>query len=322
MLCPKAYLFRYLSDFPQVTDLPRTLGTAVHSFVAGLHRQYTGERDFFYKSSDRARGAWFGFWSRTVNKEKPRLKDYSESGASKYGGIGWNCIRNYWNGASSKGNPLAIERRLEWSMSPGVKLVGVLDQIRELQLDNIKKKWPELVNNEVIDSRYLPYLIGDLKTGRTGLDLHPDATELEKALQQIGFHGGMQGALYTHLFIKNLGKRPVGFFLWDLREGRIFTTVYTQRDIDISLALVEKVVYGVNAEDFPEKPGVHCRWCDYVKYCRDLKWSVPATELPGGSVYRAMMSSKTEMKPPKQLALPGFKGLVSRRRLRKKGEAK
>lgn len=167
-LCPAAYRFRYLSGLPSRTDFPRVLGIAVHRFVAKLHSNNFSNRPFYYKSKKSASSAWFGFyWKRVLNEFSTKLEPYTSDKADKYSRIGWMCINNYWNtmSADNRGELVEVEKRYTHHISPGVNLVGIIDQIRLTSLKHIKKIRPELIKGGSLVEGYLPYILVDIKTG-------------------------------------------------------------------------------------------------------------------------------------------------------------
>lgn len=173
LLCPMMYWFYYHSGLPKKTDFPRVMGTAVHRFIAKMHDRHSSDRPFFYKSKQSALGAWFGFyWKRVLEEFAGQLGDYPPQKAENYGKIGWFCINNYWERmeSGSFGRVVEVETTYKHTLSPGIRLKGVVDQVRESNLEYIESIRPELIVNGRLRKDYQPYFLLDFKTGRFDFD--------------------------------------------------------------------------------------------------------------------------------------------------------
>ncbi len=170
-LCAALYWYLYMSGLPKSTDFPRMMGIAVHRFVGKMHAYHGNDRPFYYKSRKSASSAWFGFyWKRIISEFEGSIKDFSEDKVEKYGKLGWFCINNYWELMEDRPKPLEVEKRYSHTLSPGVSLLGIIDQVRSITLAQVEKLRPELIVNGALKEGYSPHILVDIKTGMYDYD--------------------------------------------------------------------------------------------------------------------------------------------------------
>ncbi len=196
----------------------------------------------------------------------------------EYGKIGWFCIKNYWNQNISKPQPWHVEKRIEAQLFPMVTFVGVMDQIRKIDLEKIKDIRPELFVDGKLHDDYDPVVIIDYKTVRESYDprkFDPDISSLKLAAHQFELHEDLQVTAYYWLYLQYYKKLPVGFYWYHLRDGKAFLTYRTKADFKTFLETMQFVVDGIYAESFPKHVGRHCKRCDYFEACAALRKDRP-----------------------------------------------
>jgi len=267
--CPAKWYFQYIRKIPQKVDYPRLCGQVVHTFIASLYNNKATERKFLYKTIDSARHAWFYTWTKQLEKNNQRIVGLDSEKGKIYGGVGWECIQTYWNQNFDKPDPIAKEKRFSVPYRQGVELIGVVDQIRNISSEFIPRIRPELVNGSELDPKFDPVVIVDFKSGRYDYEVPPDSTEIEAIRHQIDLQRNLQASAYSLLYQKyHSGRLPLGFYLYQLRNGKLF---FVRGDDEESQKIltdnINHVLGNIVNESFPKNPGPHCRTCDYVESC-------------------------------------------------------
>lgn len=266
MRCPYQWFCASNPKIPKRTDYPRLCGTEVHRHIAQFYRKTKEPRPFFYKTKKSAIGAWFNRWDRALEREKEKIIMPNEKKAEDYGTTGAVCVANYWRDNFDLPRPREIEKRYEAKI-PGLLIVGVMDQIRNVSLDFAKRKRPEIVQNNKLASGFDLSVIVDLKTEYASVGFEIEADVEQKIRSQFKLHRGLETTFYTYLYERRYGKKPLGMLWYNLRIGKAF---FTYRDDDDYADLFHDInvfLDGVASQKFAKIRGKHCVYCDYLEIC-------------------------------------------------------
>ncbi|MDP1710365.1 MAG: PD-(D/E)XK nuclease family protein [candidate division WWE3 bacterium] len=305
--CPRQYFFHYHTNIPSKVDLPRLFGQEVHRHIAQMEKLPREPRRFYYQTKKSAINAWFHRWRRALEREEDRLILAEEEQTKKYGSLGAVCIANYWNGVVDRPRPIQVEETYSHLWKPGAKLVGTIDQLRELPLESIANFRPNLVQDGKLAQGYNPAAIVDLKTNRLSYDPQvfkedPDLKEWVRL--QYDLHEYSQPTIYTWLYLKANGKMPVGFFWFHLRSSKLFFTWRDEQDFETLADQIEHLLGNLEAQSFPKSVGQYCRYCDYIDSCRPRPFLVSYPgELPQSEGEMETLESRVEEREAKQLRL-------------------
>lgn len=77
----------------------------------------------------------------------------------------------------------------------------------------------------------------------------------------------LQLTLYSIAVERVLRLRPAQLVLYDLTSNQPFPTTRTQKQQESALAQVGSVAAQIRTREFPARPGMHCRYCDYHTLC-------------------------------------------------------
>jgi len=310
--CPKSYYFHYLvTGIPKKTTLPLLCGSEVHQHIEQFYKKPAKPRPFYFQTQRSAIGAWFGRWARAIENPAVPIIDLSEEQVKKYGEVGAICTANYWKGNIGKARPLAVEEPFNYLWRPGIKITGIVDQLRIAPIPWIKGKRPELVLNGELISGYDPVVILDLKTNRESYDTRAfnlDPSPADEARMQHALHEDIQPTFYTWLYEKcHRGQKPVGFIWYHLRSNKFFFTFREERDYTVIEEIIDHLVDNLDTESFPKKVGLNCRYCFFTEHCRgERRLVVSLAEEPGeASAPLSVIFNPAEanLKGPKQLKL-------------------
>lgn len=283
--CPRQWFYGDCPDIPKKTDYPRLCGIAVHQHIRQLHQPPKEPRPFFFKTKRSALGAWYHRWHREVEKAAQRkLMCADEKATDTHFLIGSRCISQYWDTNIDLPQPLEIEKTyrapLEVDDRRAGILTGVVDQVRSVSLEWIRRHRPELVINDRLDEMFSPVVIVDFKTGEFSYDvealrkksqknLERDPTVEEQVFMQYELHEDLQPTAYTFLYEKTTGKKPVGVLWNHLRSGGLFFTFREERDYQTLFETVDHFLSNLAAQSFPKHVGYQCGRCDYLLPCRE-----------------------------------------------------
>ncbi|MBW6441448.1 PD-(D/E)XK nuclease family protein [Patescibacteria group bacterium] len=307
MECPYRYYLKYVQKvikLKPITDYPRLCGVMVHRFAAGLHKKHKHSGRFYYKTVKSAVSTWFYLWAKTLIENDQILLKVDNNKADMFGGVGANCIKNYWEVSYDKPDPVIIEKKYTIPWSPGFEFTGVFDQVRPVSIDIIKNKRPNLIENDKLDVRYNPVVIIDLKTGYYDYEVVPDSTEEEKIRHQYDLQRDIQAAAYTLLYkAHNHGKLPLYFAIHQLKNNKFFTVIGEGDETqEILKSSINHVIQGIKTGSFPKNIGPNCRRCDYTTTC--LGDNPISISLPDGTLDTNLYPpNKEEVKEYKQLKL-------------------
>lgn len=268
--CGFMYYLRYIyRAIEPRTDYPRLCGGLSHRFICSLYKKAKHQSRFYYQNLDKAIGAWFYYWQKELRINENKLIHVDQVKSKIFGGVGAQCITNYWVLNYDRPNPLALEKRFTIPWANGFKFTGIVDQIRETNIENISKIRPEIVKDGVLDNKYDPIVLVDLKTGYLDYEVNPLSSEEEKIKQQYELINNLQAAAYTFLYQKyNHGKLPICFSIYHLRTNKIFNFVAeSETQQQLFRNNVDHVIENIKNKSFPQNKGSHCKWCDYLVEC-------------------------------------------------------
>ncbi|PJA02259.1 hypothetical protein COX73_01700, partial [bacterium (Candidatus Gribaldobacteria) CG_4_10_14_0_2_um_filter_36_18] len=234
-------------------------------------------RAFYFKYKISAIRTWFNRWQRALEEAELRKKLIlpDEDKAKEYGRIGAICIANYWNANLKTLRPLQVEQHYRSRLDNGAFLVGVFDQVRQVSLDWIKHHRPEIVKQGKLLDEYENVVIVDLKTGYLSYDYRQfkeDLSLMKRIRLQYELHENLQATLYTFLYERTTGKKPVGFIWYHLRSNKTFFTYRENRDYSILSNNIEYYLENVRAQLFPKHIGYNCKFCDFIEPCREDRY--------------------------------------------------
>jgi len=283
--CPRQWFYGNHPDIPKKTDYSRLCGIAVHQHIRQLHQPPKEPRPFFFKTKRSALGAWYHRWHREVDKAtQQRLMRADEKATDNYFLIGSRCVSKYWDANINLPRPLETEKTYREPLDVGGRragiLVGVVDQVRSVSLEWIRRHRPELVVNDRLDETFSPVVIVDFKTGEFSYDveelrkksqrnLEREPTIEEQVFMQYELHEDLQPTAYTFLYEKTTGKKPVGVLWNHLRSGALFFTFRDERDYHTLFETVDHFLNNLAAQSFPKHVGYQCSRCDYLLPCRE-----------------------------------------------------
>lgn len=288
--CPRMFYLYSQPSIPKITDYPRECGSAIHEHIYKLHQVPTSKageetRSFFYKNIESAEKAWSFHWFKNIDqaKKQGKLIDDKEKDMS-FWAIGKNCVNGYWQDNINLPRPLAFEKRMSVRLPQHIKLLGIMDQLRQPPFSYIQRHRPELIENGKLREGYDPVVIVDFKSGVAGYDLDylkRETTTEEKIRRQFELHENLQATTYLWLYEQVTGKKPIGFGLYHLRSRKIFFTKRDDRDFKILGDVIDHVIDNLNSESFPKNIGKHCERCDFMAPCReDRPFLITVGELP------------------------------------------
>ncbi|MCA9392363.1 PD-(D/E)XK nuclease family protein [candidate division WWE3 bacterium] len=308
MSCPRRYWFQYLCDPkpPTVVDLPRLFGSFMHQHAERMHTKTKCDRPMYYQTLKSAVKAGYFFWRRSLEENLAILQPYTQQDLETYQQLVAICVTNYWKVAVERPRPLHIEWRLEANWNHIVKLLGFIDQVREVDLATIERLRPELIVDGKLHPDFDPVVLVDLKTNRASYSpWKPEgqtATVEEWARKQFPLHAYEQPTAYTWLYHEATGKWPIAFVWWHLRSGKMYPTYRTKEDIDEFGRTIDHVIDNLTALSFPRNVGSQCAYCDFFRQCRgrDLLIADPATRT--GDI--AVLPQQVVLAEARQLRLP------------------
>jgi len=275
--CARKWYYAHHPQIPKKTGYPRIFGLEVHRHIAQFYRPTREPRAFYFKNKISAIKSWFNRWQRALEEAELRKKLIlpDNEKAKQYGRVGAVCIANYWNANLTTPRPLEVEQHYRTRLDNGVFLVGVFDQVRQVSLDWIKHHRPEIVRNGKLINGYENAVIVDLKTDYLSYDYRrfkENPSLMEKIRLQYKLHENLQTTLYSFLYERVKGRKPVGFLWYHLRSNKAFFTYREERDYSVLSNNIEYYLENVRAQLFPKHVGYSCRFCDYLRPCREDRY--------------------------------------------------
>lgn len=304
--CPQRWFFAYKSPHPSKTDYARLCGAEIHAHIAGFYQKTRKPRPFFYREIKLAVRAWFNRWQRALAREKGRIIMPSEEMALRFGRLGAVCVANYYRQNFYQPRPVEIESVYRTSYN-GVEVIGILDQVRKVSLEFAKNKRPELIKKGKLVPEYDNVVIVDLKSEPAGSGFRNESSVEEKVRAQFSLHEGLEVALYSFLYERKHGKKPLGMFLYNLPAGKTLFTFQNDSNYEKLFLDMKTFLDNVNSEKFERNIAKHCTFCDYLEACLGrnyARYSNPETVYDLG-VSPGVFSSEISNLPekPKQLKL-------------------
>jgi DNA helicase-2/ATP-dependent DNA helicase PcrA len=230
LTCPLKYKFAHLIR-PPVPRPPTVMyGSALHTAAqAYLRQKMAGSRMPLDPLLQVFRNAWVNDGFLSREHEAQRLA------------AGEETLRRFFQREEASGVlPAAVEKSFKFFVGPSreaVKVTGRWDRIDEID-----------GNVCVID-----YKSSNIKTQKKADD------ETKKSLQL---------SIYALAYREQHGKMPDRLELHFLESGRIGRTQKTDRDLEKTAELIQKVASGIKAGDFAARPSyMACRYCAYQDIC-------------------------------------------------------
>jgi CRISPR/Cas system-associated exonuclease Cas4 (RecB family) len=295
--------------------IEQTVGKEVHKFTYGLRvKRGRGKniRKFHYFSLDKAKGAWHITWNKAVEKSRANILNYSKENDDKNRWLGIRCIENYWNQNFNRPDP--ISRELEHSIilfnNPSYIFKGVIDELRTVDIETIKKYRPEIVVNGVLVDSYDPVVVVDLKTSYYDYELGAVKPQEEHITNPWTILWQFVG--YTKLYREyHNGKNPIGCVIYDLYAGRQRLIVMEKPEYwDLLMEHIIQIKNSIENNSFPRQPRLEkCRGCGLMTSC----WK-------DGNLYKFIPVETTSYEPPSyQIGPLNFVEEASQPRLKLKG---
>jgi len=313
IMCPKKWFFQYLTNLPKKISYPLLFGKEMHSFINYELLREVKDRNFFFKTFYSAVRGWCRRWN-DANRDPKNIKSlfYQNQAMQKdYLKTGIGCVKNYWQANEHLPRPLEIEKYycFLYPYSAGIDLIGVFDQVRVVSMEWISGHRPDLIIDGKLDPRYAPVVIFDIKTDKGSYDSSLNGYEellklnqakyglvsqedFEKAKKELihligkqhKLHEDIQATMYTWLYEMKHGKKPIGFYWYNIRWGKGFFTYRNDSDYQTMFEMIQYMVDNLNARSFPKVPNSHCLFCSFVEACRGggkLIYSGVERSLPG-----------------------------------------
>ena len=308
--CPRKYYYSHCRAVPKMTDYPRLFGVEIHKHIAQFYRPTRQPRAFYFKNKNAAIKSWLNRWQRALEKAKAEKKlmliDIEKE--KKYAKAGIFCIADYWDKNFGLPRPLEVEGSHKISLDKGIVFKGVFDQIREVSLKWITHHRPELINQGKLEERFDNKVIVDLKTNYLSYDprqFKENPSLEEKIRLQYELHEDLQVTAFTFLYEKVFGKKPIGFLWYHLRSGKVFFTYREDRDYHTLADIINHFLENIKAQSFPKHVGRHCKYCDYLKPCREDRFFmvVQPEEVSGNLLSMKFVPNVVKREKSKQLKL-------------------
>ncbi|MBI3995138.1 MAG: UvrD-helicase domain-containing protein [Nitrospirae bacterium] len=230
LTCPLKYKFAHLIR-PPVPRPPTVMyGSALHAAAqAYLRQKMAAGRMPLDHVLQVFRNAWVNDGFLSREHEEQRLA------------AGEETLRRFLEREEASGVvPAAIEKSFKFFIGPGreaVKVTGRWDRIDE-------------TGGEVC---VIDYKSSNVRTQKKADE------ETKKSLQL---------SIYALAYREQHGKIPDRLELHFLESGRIGRTRKTDRDLEKTIALIQKVASGIKAGDFGPRPSyMACRYCAYQEIC-------------------------------------------------------
>lgn len=294
--CPAKYDYDQQAGEGKKT-YPLLAGGVMHRLVKHMERPTKDGRRFYFKTKRSALNSWVRWWKIALQlaKEQNKLIIQDPVAELRYENIGRGCISHYWDANLHLPRPLLSEKRYEFPHPSrvGVRIVGELDQLREVSLAWIERMRPELVCGGRLDERYEPAVIVDHKSGKLGYDFYegeknaegkseyealmsPEAYQAFKREQQARLqyelHKGLQPTFYTWLCEQVRRKRPVGFLWHHMRSGMYYFTYREPDHYEELFEIINDFLESAMAGSFHPRPSrFACGSCEHIFRCNKGK---------------------------------------------------
>lgn len=257
--CPFMYRLKYIEHKKVPTSINMVFGKEIHYMLEQFYKKN-------YKSADSFANTFKYRWAKVIagdflkGKEKEALQTQKFPYILKNGGkieykignhikiagdepikiffsyraLGVKILTDFYNKHKNEQyQPIELEKRFRMDFR-GYRLRGVIDRI---------------------DNQNGSHYIADYKTDKHApqdsfsIDRHPQFT------------------IYSWAFRQLYGKKEKGILYYHLRSMKTFLTQRSEKDYDYLEQLCETVSEGILKEQFVQKYGYQCGFCDYKDAC-------------------------------------------------------
>lgn len=296
--CPfELYIARFGIDETKVSTLEykNLCGILVHAHIKRIHASHRHDGRYYYKSEKNAVNSFRLLWSKALEKHSKDIKDKNEKESRKYLSLGSKCLHNYWIINERKKDPTNVELKLSIPLKNGFVLTGIIDQIREIDIEQIRKIRPDAVKDNKLNPDYDPVLVIDLKTGP--LEDEFDSSLIEDPKTQSLVHTNLQSSVYALLYKKHFGKWPIAFTFWQLEENR-FQNVFgdSKEAQNILWREIDRYIESITKRYFKKNIRIeNCRQCAMSEKCKifSQKENKPKEKKPDYKQRRLRLKYKT-----------------------------
>lgn len=277
--CPWQFYARYIIGLPSKTDFPRLTGVVIHKMLDKLYDPHRHDGRFYFKDVDKTAGYYYGEFKREydqVQDEGKFLDD--EKKYRSFTKLGEQILRKYWVDNMHLPDPIEREKRYTYMTPRGVRLLGIMDQVRAVSLDYVQRHRPNLIVDGKLHPDFDPVVVADFKSGYLNYDITRFESSAKMELltrTQHLLHHGYQGTMYTGLYQVNhiseehpMGKQPIGFEIYDLRKGQKYFSYRKGSDYTYLTQAVYQVIDHIESgKDYVKNYGFACSRCDFVEPC-------------------------------------------------------
>lgn len=326
LTCPAKWYFHYQArgkDYPLFTTYPLLTGHVTHSMIDQLHQPHPGERRYYFKTEEAFLNSATSQWYSQVEQQidQGTLINANRRDTNKFLEVIRGCLRRYWGTNYNQDDPTAVEQRYNiYLPSVGIPLVGILDQIRQVPLEYISRKRPDLIGDSGLVDGFDPVVVVDLKTNYRDYGfgrLDPNLSDVDKVRFQYPLHRSIQASAYTLLYFLENQRMPIGFVWYHLRSGGLY---FTYRTAESFLSLEKQILFmldNIEAGSFPQNFGDHCRECSFLYPCQgDIEpflISEPDYSFHQPGILKSFLIPQQTKKEPEQLKFQKLK-VVRRKR--------
>lgn len=279
--CSFAYCLQYVLHEWVPINVRLAFGQKIHWMLDNLY-------DLNFKTADTFASSWCYHWRRTVSGDNLR-----ESQKNK---IGFEFRDYEYTGRDEEGKQVKKSLRVGSHIDLGPNPLGTFFAYRTLGVNilkrfyerhmcekngkrnppvarelafGVKKDEPVEIGGHLvrgvfdrIDRNEEGYFITDYKTDRSS-----------PGRNSFVLHRNIQFTTYSMAFRQIFQEVEKSILYYHLRTGDVFKTHRSERDFDYVKALFDKVVRGIENEDFVPFYGFHCGMCDRQRVCE--KYSHP-----------------------------------------------
>jgi len=157
--CPRQWFFTYRTSVPKQIDLPRLCGIGVHQMVKLLYKPTKDNRPFYYKSVRSFQRAWSNCFDRILEVWGDRIIDDDPQKREEFRRVGYICLAQYWKDHFGHEKPLEVEVRYQTPYHSDINLLGILDQVRRVDLKWIELHRPNLIKDKRLIEAFDPVII-------------------------------------------------------------------------------------------------------------------------------------------------------------------
>ena len=292
--CPAQFQFRYIERRPSpvAEGIELFLGSRFHETMEYLYEQVSQRVPTVNETVDHFKNLWTSHWTKALQTQKDRgfpdtLRVVQEGQtAEDYRQKGMLFVENYYHQYHpfDQERTEGIERRVAFNLDPKgqFKMQGYIDRLGR---DDDGILW-----------------IHDYKTSSRKMSEEDAQTEDQLALYQIGLEQDPK-----------FGPKETIKLVWHFVAFQK-DQVVAERDPKQIGKLKERYISKIQtiekARSYPTKPGVLCRWCEYLTVCSDgrlwvenrAKKTESKAESPAGEVAAKPLSAAVLENPVKAVS--------------------